>query len=139
MPSLTPSPGWLGTDRRPIDPAHGWGRARSAKPVICCATAPTRPSTCRRSAAWATWVTLPLPNTGLAAMREAIAPLIAPLLARHHMVWLGGDHSITLPLLRAYRAHFGRPLAVLHFDAHCDTWQDHFSEPSDHGTWVYEA
>lgn len=26
-----------------------------------------------------------------------------------------------------------RPLAVLHFDAHCDTWEDHFSEPSGHG------
>jgi agmatinase len=82
---------------------------------------------------------LALPNTGLAAMREAMAPLIAPLLARHHMVWLGGDHSITLSLLRAYRTHLGRPLAVLHFDAHCDTWTDHFGEPSGHGTWVYEA
>ena len=82
---------------------------------------------------------LPLPNTSLVAMREAMAPLIAPLLAKHHMVWLGGDHSITLPLLRAYRTQLGRPLAVLHFDAHCDTWQDHFGEPSGHGTWVYEA
>ena len=82
---------------------------------------------------------LPLPNTSLVAMRQAMAPLIAPLLAQHHMVWLGGDHSITLPLLRAYRVHCGRPLAVLHFDAHCDTWQDHFGEPSGHGTWVYEA
>ena len=82
---------------------------------------------------------LPLPNTSLAAMREAMMPLLAPLLVRHHMAWLGGDHSITLPLLRAYRAHHGRPLAVLHFDAHCDTWQDHFGEPSGHGTWVYEA
>lgn len=82
---------------------------------------------------------LALPNTGLAAMREALAPLAAPLIARHHMAWLGGDHSITLPLLRAYRAQFGRPLAVLHFDAHCDTWKDHFGEPSGHGTWVYEA
>lgn len=82
---------------------------------------------------------LPLPNTGLAAMREALAPLLPPLLSRHHMVWLGGDHSITLPLLRAYRAHCGRALAVLHFDAHCDTWQDHGGEPSGHGTWVYEA
>jgi agmatinase len=82
---------------------------------------------------------LPLPNTSLGAMRQAMAPLLAPLLARHHMVWLGGDHSITLPLLRAYRAHCGRPLAVLHFDAHCDTWKDHFGEPSGHGTWVYEA
>jgi agmatinase len=82
---------------------------------------------------------LPLPNTSLSSMREAMAPLVAPLLARHHMVWLGGDHSITLPLLRAYRTHVGRPLAVLHFDAHCDTWHDHFGETSGHGTWVYEA
>jgi len=28
---------------------------------------------------------------------------------------------------------------VIHFDAHCDTWEDHFGEPSGHGTWVYEA
>jgi agmatinase len=82
---------------------------------------------------------LPLPNTGLGAMREAMAALLPALIARHHMVWIGGDHSITLPLLRAYRAHVGRPLAVLHFDAHCDTWTDHFGEPSGHGTWVYEA
>jgi agmatinase len=30
-------------------------------------------------------------------------------------------------------------LAVIHFDAHCDTWSDHFGEPSGHGTWVAEA
>ena len=83
--------------------------------------------------------TLALPNTSLAAMREALASLVPPLIDRHHMVWLGGDHSITLPLLRAYKAQLGRPLAVLHFDAHCDTWTDHFGEPSGHGTWVYEA
>jgi agmatinase len=82
---------------------------------------------------------LPLPNTSLAGMREAMQPLAAELIAQHHMVWLGGDHSITLPLLRAYRDRLGQPLAVLHFDAHCDTWQDHFGEPSGHGTWVYEA
>ena len=82
---------------------------------------------------------LVLPNTGLAAMRAAMAPQLPALIARHHMVWIGGDHSITLPLLRAYRAHLGRPLAVLHFDAHCDTWHDHFGEPSGHGTWVFEA
>jgi len=55
------------------------------------------------------------------------------------MCWLGGDHSITLPLMRAYTTWLGRPLAVIHFDAHCDTWQDHFGEPSGHGTWVFEA
>jgi agmatinase len=82
---------------------------------------------------------LHLPNTGLAQMRAALAPLAAGLIRRHHMAWLGGDHSITLPLLREYKAWLGRPLAVLHFDAHCDTWTDHFGEPSGHGTWVYEA
>ncbi|HSI51233.1 MAG TPA: agmatinase [Ideonella sp.] len=82
---------------------------------------------------------LRLPNTSLEGMREAMMPLIRPLIASHHMAWLGGDHSITLPLLRAYRAQVGQPLAVIHFDAHCDTWEDHFGEPSGHGTWVYEA
>jgi agmatinase len=82
---------------------------------------------------------LPLPNTGLAAMRQALQAQAAPLIARHHMAWLGGDHSITLSLLRAYRQHLGRAPAVIHFDAHCDTWRDHFGEPSGHGTWVYEA
>ncbi|HEY6135855.1 MAG TPA: agmatinase [Rubrivivax sp.] len=82
---------------------------------------------------------LPLPNTGLERMREAMGPLVSPLIRRHHMAWLGGDHSITLPLLRAYCEWLGRPLAVIHFDAHCDTWSDHFGEPSGHGTWVYEA
>jgi len=59
-------------------------------------------------------------------------------MARHHCVFLGGDHSVTLALLRAARAQHG-PLALVHFDAHCDTWQDHFGEPSGHGTWTYEA
>ncbi len=82
---------------------------------------------------------LPLPNTSLPALREALEAQAGALIDRHHMVWLGGDHSITLSLLRAYRARLGRPLAVIHFDAHCDTWKDHFGEPSGHGTWVYEA
>jgi len=82
---------------------------------------------------------LALPNTSIERMRQAMAPLVDSLLAQHHMVWLGGDHSITLPLLRAYKARLGQPLAVLHFDAHCDTWTDHFGEPSGHGTWVHEA
>ena len=78
----------------------------------------------------------PLPNTGIDAMRAALMPLAEQAIRAHHMLWLGGDHSITLPLLRVYRKVLGRPLAVVHFDAHCDTWADHFGEPSGHGTWV---
>lgn len=82
---------------------------------------------------------LALPNTSLEGMREAMTPLVDSLIRAQHMAWLGGDHSITLSLLRSYRRWLGRPLAVIHFDAHCDTWGDHFGEPSGHGTWVSEA
>jgi agmatinase len=89
------------------------------------------------------WLTdvgdLVAPNTSLADARGALRPQITALLGRHHLCWLGGDHSVTLALLRAYRAHLGQPLALVHFDAHCDTWVDHFGEPSGHGTWTYEA
>jgi agmatinase len=80
-----------------------------------------------------------LPNTGIDPMRAALMPQAIALLRQYHMVWLGGDHSVTLPLLRALNEVHGGPVAMLHFDAHCDTWTSHFGEPSGHGTWVYEA
>ena len=51
---------------------------------------------------------------------------------------LGGDHSITLPILRAHVKKHG-PLALLQFDAHSDTWQDDDPARVDHGTFVYKA
>jgi len=80
-----------------------------------------------------------LPNASpLAEVRSAIEQQAAVLMAAHHCVFIGGDHSVTLPLLRALHAQNG-PVALVHFDAHCDTWTDHFGEPSGHGTWTYEA
>lgn len=80
-----------------------------------------------------------LPNaSALPQVRALIQAQAAALMAKHHCVFLGGDHSVTLPLLRAARAQNGE-LAMVHFDAHCDTWTDHFGEPSGHGTWTYEA
>jgi agmatinase len=38
------------------------------------------------------------------------------------LVTLGGDHSIVLPALRALYQIYGKPITVLHFDAHLDTW-----------------
>jgi len=46
---------------------------------------------------------------------------------------LGGDHTIALPLLRVMAKRHGR-IAVLHFDAHLDTWDTYFGEPYTHGT-----
>jgi len=81
-----------------------------------------------------------LPNASpLPEVRAHIERQAAELMAKHHCVFLGGDHSVTLSLLRAARARHGQPLALLHFDAHCDTWADHFGEPSGHGTWTFEA
>lgn len=52
---------------------------------------------------------------------------------------LGGDHWITLPLLRAVAARHGAPLALVHFDAHCDTWPDDDPQSLNHGTMFYRA
>jgi agmatinase len=51
---------------------------------------------------------------------------------------LGGDHFITLPILRAYAAKYG-PMALIHFDAHSDTWADDDMARIDHGTFLYKA
>lgn len=49
------------------------------------------------------------------------------------LVTLGGDHTIALPLLRVVAKKHG-PVAVLHFDAHLDTWDTYFGAPITHGT-----
>ncbi|GAK86397.1 agmatinase [Vibrio ponticus] len=49
---------------------------------------------------------------------------------------LGGDHFITLPILRAYAKHHGE-MALIHFDAHTDTYAN--GSAYDHGTMFYHA
>jgi agmatinase len=46
---------------------------------------------------------------------------------------LGGDHTIAYPILRSLARDHG-PVAVLHFDAHLDTWDTYFGAPYTHGT-----
>jgi agmatinase len=46
---------------------------------------------------------------------------------------LGGDHTVALPVLRAVHAQHG-PVALIHFDAHLDTWDTYFGAPYTHGT-----
>jgi len=46
---------------------------------------------------------------------------------------IGGDHSISLPILRALARHHG-PLALVQFDAHLDTWDEYFGGKYFHGT-----
>jgi agmatinase len=48
-------------------------------------------------------------------------------------IFLGGDHSISLPLLRAAAARYG-PVALVHFDSHSDLWHGYFGGKDTHGT-----
>lgn len=73
---------------------------------------------------------------------------IAPTIVQHArtilasgatMLSLGGDHFITYPLLRAHAERHGAPLALIHFDAHCDTWPDDEPDSLNHGTMFYKA
>jgi agmatinase len=53
--------------------------------------------------------------------------------AGSRLLSIGGDHTIALPLLRVMARQHG-PIAVLHFDAHLDTWDTYFGMPTTHGT-----
>ena len=67
----------------------------------------------------------------LAAIEAQARPL-------NHLVALGGDHTVTLGLLRALKARRG-PLALVHFDAHVDTWPDSYGQRFGHGSPFYHA
>jgi agmatinase len=56
-----------------------------------------------------------------------------------HLVALGGEHGITLPLLRALTKRRGGAVGLLHVDAHCDTWEESFGQPLAHGSVFYHA
>src|SRR6266516_6171981 len=63
-------------------------------------------------------------------IEEGAAGLLA---GAAHVLAIGGDHTIAYPLLRATNQRFG-PVALVHFDAHLDTWQTYFGAPLTHGT-----
>ena len=67
----------------------------------------------------------------LARIEAQAAPL-------QHLVALGGDHTVTLPLLRALARRTG-PLGLVHFDGHVDTWPESFGLVWGHGSPFYHA
>ena len=93
--------------------------------------------------AWINVSKLPLSDIG--DFRIALGDIPASLkiieqqaAAVDHLVALGGEHGITLALLRALAWRKG-PLALVHFDAHVDTWPDNFGQPYAHGSVFYHA
>jgi agmatinase len=71
-------------------------------------------------------------QASLAAIQSQAEPI-------GHLIALGGEHSITLPLLRALTQRLGHPVALVHFDAHVDTWPDNFGQAYAHGSPFYHA
>lgn len=55
-----------------------------------------------------------------------------------HLLAIGGDHTVTLALLRALARRTG-PVGLVHFDAHVDTWPDNFGQPLAHGSPFFHA
>jgi guanidinobutyrase / D-arginase len=68
-----------------------------------------------------------------AAVSQIQAGANALLHGGGRLVAVGGDHTIALPLLRATAERHG-PLALVHFDAHLDTWDTYFGQRYTHGT-----
>ena len=52
---------------------------------------------------------------------------------------VGGDHSTTLPMLRAVRKSVGQPVALIHFDAHLDTYPAAWGMEYHHGAFARHA
>ncbi|MGI5491848.1 agmatinase [Microtetraspora malaysiensis] len=69
-------------------------------------------------------------NEAVETIEEAASALAAD---GTRLVTIGGDHTIALPLLRA-AARLHGPVALLHFDAHLDTWDTYFGAEYTHGT-----
>lgn len=82
------------------------------------------------------WLDVHNPST----IKEAIvAHALTILDSGARMLTLGGDHYISYPLLIAHAEKFGRPLSLIHFDAHCDTWPDDQPDSLNHGSMFYKA
>lgn len=72
-------------------------------------------------------------------MTDTVIEALQPLLnARVKTLALGGDHFVTWPLIKAWHEQLGKPLALIHFDAHCDTWEDDGTR-LDHGVMFARA
>ncbi len=69
------------------------------------------------------------------ATNKAITDEVGVVLnSNSKVISLGGDHSVSFPLLQAHKEKYG-PVAVIHFDSHPDTWNEEYpDQPYSHGT-----
>ena len=77
-------------------------------------------------------------NIALGDIAKSLAEIEQQAAPLEHLVAFGGDHGITLPLLRALAKRRGPP-ALIHFDAHVDTWPENFGQAYAHGSVFYHT
>ncbi len=105
-----------------FDPPYGW---EGFDPLTDCAIAD--------------YGDMPFDYANVRAVPSQLQAHIAGILAQGcGAITLGGDHFITLPILRAYAETYG-PMSVVQFDAHSDLWPDQDMDRIDHGTMMYKA
>ncbi|CAF3788467.1 unnamed protein product [Rotaria sordida] len=80
------------------------------------------------------WFDLSQPHTIPTAIETHARKIID-----QNSVFMGGDHYSTYPLLKAHVSRHGKPLSLIQFDAHCDTWPDESSNSINHGSMFYYA
>jgi agmatinase len=93
---------------------------------------------------WVDPALLPLADAGdfaiaMGDLPGSLARIEAQAAQAGHLVALGGEHGITLPLLRALSKRIGGPLALVHCDAHVDTWPESFGQSFGHGQVFWHA
>jgi agmatinase len=77
---------------------------------------------------------VPVTPFAIDAAMDQIAGHAAELLGSgRKVIAIGGDHTVALPMLRSVTREHG-PVALVHFDAHLDTWDTYFNAPITHGT-----
>jgi agmatinase len=93
---------------------------------------------------WIDPAALPVADVGdfsiaLGDIQKSLALIEQQAKPFEHLITLGGEHGITLPLLRALHARRGEAVGLVHFDAHVDTWPDSFGQTHGHGSPFYHA
>lgn len=116
--------------------------ARFGPRAIRNATAQVRPHPMRGEALWGPLEQLRVVDYGdldvsspyIEYAIEQIEALLTPVVAAAVIpIFLGGDHTISLPILRAMAKRHG-PVSLVHFDAHPDFWKPNEARPYHHGT-----
>jgi len=66
---------------------------------------------------------------------EAVEPIISKIMKKGMKpLVLGGDHSISFPVLKALKLHLTEPFVIVHFDAHPDIYENFMDNPSSHAS-----